>query len=186
MSLKNEYKLIIQAKDDFSAFAKIYTHYQPSIFAYCLNRLTNKESAEDITSQVFLAFIDRINDFEHKEGATIGSWLYRVAHNKIIDHFRSAKVNKRAILEPDLHLSDSRTEQLAEVSEHQKQVAFILATLKDRYQEVLSLRFYAELSNEEISRVTGLKKDQVPVVIHRALKSFKKKYSKKFPESEIY
>ena len=69
---------------------------------------------------------------------------------------------------------------------YQKQITYTLQRIKPRYQKVLTLRFFSELELDEISSIMKLNKKNTSVLIFRAAKSFKKKFKKLFPESEIF
>jgi RNA polymerase sigma-70 factor (ECF subfamily) len=186
MSVEEELDLVEQAKLDIHAFEKIYEYYFKKIYAYSLNRLANKELAEDITCEVFIRAVDGVKKFDTSKGIRFSSWLYRVAHNQIYDYF---KKNKKEV-QMDLHEHtaidvDEGQEQYDNkiMSEHyQKKVAFIISKLKPKYQQVLSLKYYSELSNAEIAEVLDKKTTQVAVILHRALKSFEKKWLQNFKE----
>jgi len=88
MSLEEELKLIENAQSNIQSFAALYDIYFPKIYSYCLNRLCNKENAEDVTSQVFLKSIEIVKSFDTKRSIRLGPWLYAIAHNLIIDTIR--------------------------------------------------------------------------------------------------
>lgn len=186
MTLEKELKLINEAKEDIDAFNKLYNHYFPKILAYCINRLSNKENAEDITSKVFLATIENIDKFDTSKGLRLSAWLYRVANNKIIDFFRK---NKNKMLVGIDNYDDGEeidyNKDIA-LTEKQQQIQYILSIIKPKYREIISLRFHAQLDNEEIAQVLKIKKTHVAVILFRAIKAFKKEYLKKYPISEIF
>jgi RNA polymerase sigma-70 factor, ECF subfamily len=182
MESEKEYQLVEKSKNDIRAFDELYRHYLPQIFGYCYNRIPNRTIVEDIVSDVFVSVVERIGKFEFKKGATFGSWIYRIAHNKIVDYFRKYKT---------LPLDESN--EISEIQDNDKElqnnqnkirIAKVLAEIKPRYQEIISLKYYSELSNSEIAEIVG--SDNVSVILHRALKSFKDKYHKLYPKSEIF
>jgi RNA polymerase sigma-70 factor (ECF subfamily) len=188
MTLFEELNLVEQAKSDLQAFNQIYEYYFGRIYAYCINRLNDQNTAQDITSQVFLSAVENIYKFNTKKNVRFGSWLYKVANSKIIDHYRK---NKKAA---HIDLNEVEIEDKDSINPHQelvkiynqKKISSVLSNLKPRYQEVIALRFYSELEIEEIAGVLDMKPRQVSVLIHRALDSFRKKFLKKFPKSEIF
>jgi RNA polymerase sigma-70 factor, ECF subfamily len=189
MTLDEELQLVEQAKENVQAFNKLYEYYFDRIYSFCLNRLYNKEASEDITSQVFLLAVEQVGKFDTSRQVRFGSWLYKVAHSKIIDFYRKNKKNSNfdfdkteVVDSQDLNMHDDVIQK-----EHmQKEIAVVLKEVKTRYQEILTLRFFADLSIPEIAEVLELKPKQVSVLLHRALKAFRDKYKKKFPNSEIY
>ena len=185
MELKEELKLIDQAKNDIHAFNKLYERYFGKIFAFCLNRLGNRELAEDVTSQTFLITLEKIHDIDTAKGYRLSAWLYKVANNKIVDIFRKHGRGKFLNLTEYEGEDTPELSKSVEISEMQKKIALVLSRLKPQFQEVLTLKFYSELENEEIANVMNINKGNVAVTLHRAIKAFKDEYEKLFPESEI-
>lgn len=186
MTHEQEIALVKQAQSNIQAFDQLYRIYVKKIFSYCYYRLASKELAEDVTGQVFLSAVEKIHTFDTTRGTKFSSWLYQNAHNKIIDTVR--KHGNRNVGEPDENLVDRNVNLDQEVilSARQKQIANVLKDLKDSYQQVISLRFFSELDIPEIADVLNEKPKNVSVILHRALKSFKKEFTKSFPESEIF
>ncbi len=168
---KIEKELVEKAKESLQAFDRLYDHYLPRIYGYLYNRTLKKEIAEDVTSQTFVKAMVKIKDFSY-QGYTFGAWLYRIAHNTLIDYFRKHK--KLLSLEEQRIESDDRSEEEAEDFERKIIVLKALRRLPEQYQEVLSLRYFEELSNEEIAQVVGCKKETLAVKMHRSLEALKK------------
>lgn len=185
MTLKEELALVEKAKKDIRSFDKLYEYYLPRIFAYCLNRLANKETAEDITSQVFVGAVEGLKMFDPKKGNKFGTWLYRVAHNKIVDYYRKKKPGFFGLFGNEVEEGLDPDEEM-DMSQRQKLIVIVLKKLKPRYQQIISLRFYSEMDNEEIAQTMEMKKSNVALVLHRALQSFKAQFIKMYPESEIF
>jgi RNA polymerase sigma-70 factor (ECF subfamily) len=171
MDLTRERKLVQKAKESLKAFDELYDHYLPKIFAYILNRTASKAIAEDVTSQTFMKAMVKIKSFKY-QGYSFGAWLYRIAHNTLIDYFRKHK---------ELNIADfvqaegkENTDTEAEKEERQKIILEALRKLPKQYQEVLSLKFFEELSNDEMSEVLGCKRKTLAVKLHRSLKAFEK------------
>lgn len=186
MDLQQELQLIEESKSDFKKFDVLYRAYVHQIFNYILNRSANKELAEDITSQTFLKAIDKLHKFDVSRGIGIRPWLYRISHNLLIDYYRKNKflnVDEKIFVNVVGEAKDLDHEVTKE--EIGIRVVEILSQLKPKYQWILSLRFYSEMTNSEIADEMDKKISYVNVQIHRALKSFKKKYLQKYPKSEI-
>lgn len=166
-----EQQLVADAKRSLEAFDKLYEYYLPKILAYVMNRTANKAIAEDITSQTFVKAMLKIKTFEYK-GFTFGAWLYRIAHNTLVDYYRKHK----EIEIPEYHQaqSDDNSELVAQQSERQQILLDALRKLPEQYQQILSLKFFEEMTNEEIAQVLGCKKETLAVKLHRSLKAFEK------------
>ncbi len=85
---EDEAALVARAGTDPEAFGALYDRYLPSIYRYMYRRCGNHQDAEDLTSQTFHRALDRMPAFEWR-GAPFGAWLYRIAHNLVIDWMRT-------------------------------------------------------------------------------------------------
>ena len=185
MTLKEELELVKKAQENITGFDRLYAYYFPRIYTYCLNRVSSREVAEDITGQVFVSALESLMSFDIDKGNKFGTWLYRVTHNKIVDYFRKKKSILFSLLSNEPSSVHDYDEEL-DLSDRQKETAEVLKTLKPRYQQIISLKFYSEFDNQEIADTVGIPKSNVALVLHRALKSFKKSFQKLYPESEIF
>lgn len=183
MKLENELQLIAAAKKNISAYKELYVHYYPKIYRYCRHRLPNKEIAYDVTSRVFLASLEALQRFEVDRGLRLGSLLYRMANNKIYDHYKRNE-NKYQLKVDVVH--EENYDRILEVEEKRKKIHNVLLKLNPRYQDVITMKFFTDLSHEELSEVLGIDKGHVAVLLHRALQAFKKEFQKTYPKSEIY
>ena len=77
-------------RGDSSAFGVLYDHYQPMIYRFVAVKVGRREEAEDITHQVFLSAWQNIKRYEHR-GHPFSSWLYRIARNQVVDHYRGGR-----------------------------------------------------------------------------------------------
>jgi len=171
MNLAYEQELVKKAKDSLKAFDEIYEFYLPRIFGYVLNRSGSREIAEDVTSQTFFKAMSNIKSFRYR-GYSFGSWLYRIAHNALMDYYR--KSPNTADVDPDEMKSENQgTEEKAENIERKKVVLRVLRKLPEQYQQILSLRFFEEMTNEEIAEILGCRKATLAVKLHRSLQAFK-------------
>src|SRR5579862_2288407 len=89
--LDGEEKVIKSAvTGNSSAFGELYDHYQPMIYRFVAVKVSRREEAEDITHQVFLSAWINIKNYKHR-GHPFSSWLYQIARNQVIDHYRSKR-----------------------------------------------------------------------------------------------
>lgn len=170
MDLASEKKLVEKAKESLQAFDKLYEYYLPKIYGFVLNRSGNREVAEDVTSHTFTKAMLKIKTFKFR-GYTFGAWLYRIAHNCLVDYYR--KNPNIAVLEPSRIESKDRADTEAENAERQRIILEALRKIPEQYQQILSLKFFEELSNDEIADILGCKKETLAVKLHRSLKAFK-------------
>lgn len=157
---------------DEAAFDALYLLYADAIFHYFVYRADNQQTAEDLTSEVFLRMVEHLPRFVLPDTAPAlawTSWLFRIASNQLRDYRRRTK---RPLVELDERLpspqlvSDSIDRQL-----EYEEVRQALEHLTKEQQYVLLLRFVEELSLEDVAAMTGQTVGGVKSMQHRALKS---------------
>ena len=134
VDLEQEKQLVEKAKESLQAFDSLYEHYLPKIYAYVLNRVANKEAAEDITSKTFIKAMTKIQNFEYR-GYTFGAWLYKIAHNNLVDYYRK---NKGVSVDLEVIKETLGVDGDQENIERQAIVLEALARLPQKYQQVRS------------------------------------------------
>ncbi len=135
--------------------------------------------AEDITQQVFLKAFQSISSFKWR-GLAFSAWLFRIAHNQVIDYFRRTK--KRAAVPFDESLvssvsSDSNPQLMAERSLDVGQLLLATRQLTELQRQVISLRFAGELSIAEVAKVMGKSQGAVKALQHSAIAALRKTLS---------
>jgi RNA polymerase sigma-70 factor (ECF subfamily) len=171
MDRELEKQLIKKAQENIAAFEELYNHYMPRIYGFLLNRTGQKELAEDLTSEVFAKALANLQKYDDR-GITFAAWLFKIARNTLIDFSRKKKeilVDSAEIYEPEAGHSEQGAIGGLEQDEKKALLKEVLAELPEKYQTVLSLKFFEELSNEEISEIVGCGKGAVAVRVHRAL-----------------
>jgi RNA polymerase sigma-70 factor (ECF subfamily) len=171
MELAYEQELVKKAKESLKAFDKIYEYYLPKIYGYIFNRTFSKEISEDVVSQTFIKAMTNIKSFKYR-GYSFGAWLYRIAHNALMDYYRKNPSIETG--DAALNQEDPDVDCKAENDEMKSVVLKALRKIPSAYQEILSLKFFEELSNKEIADIIGCKKETLAVKLHRSLKAFKK------------
>ena len=97
---EEERALIERAKSQSDAFEELYTRYYGKIFSFAYRRLHSRELAEDITADVFMKALDALPRFTW-QGVSVSAWLYRIANNRITDHFRRKGQSGKGVLNID-------------------------------------------------------------------------------------
>jgi RNA polymerase sigma-70 factor (ECF subfamily) len=174
MVLADEKKIVEQAKSDEAAFGVLYDFYFPKIYGYVFRRIGNREAAEDIVSNGFLKVFSNLKKYEDR-GFTFGSWVYRIATNSLMDHYRRNKPGMEVVLEEKDGENFSDNNQAASIEKKQDRAAIEKALLKipEHYREIINLRFFAELEIEEVAVTLKISKPHASVLLHRALNKFK-------------
>lgn len=165
------YKVV--SNRDTEAFAKLYDFYIEPIYRFVFFKLSNKEDAEDISSEVFLKTWDYLIE-KPKEIISFRQLVYRIARNKVIDVYRErAKKLECSIdtIQSALVGNDLRID--IEAKEEQQKLLSTIKKLKHEYQEVIQLRYIEGLSTKDIAGILDISVTNVRVIIYRATKKLK-------------
>lgn len=173
MDIQRETELVEQAKKSLKAFDELYEYYLPKIYGYIYNRTSNKDLTQDLVSETFMKALSNLEKYKFK-GYSFGAWLYRIAHNNIIDYFRKHPEARHQELDEQVESERLSPNTEAEQEERKKIILEALSKLPDESQQILSLKFFEELSNQEIADILGCRKENLAVKTHRALKALKK------------
>ena len=155
MPLADERQLVLQAQDgDAEAFGRIYDGYVERIYRFVFFRVDDQQTAEDITSQVFLKAWSNLDRFEFSRTPYI-AWLYTIAHNLLVDHWRKKGLTL-VQLEDDAPLAapDNPARQ-AEARESLARLSRAIEALPAAQREAFLLHEEAGLSVAQIAAVTG-------------------------------
>jgi RNA polymerase sigma-70 factor (ECF subfamily) len=142
-----------------------------TIYRYLYYRVGDTQEAEDLTETVFLKVWEHLPRFQPAR-VPFRAWLYRVASNLLVDHYRTRKPVD-GLAESGLIDPAPGPEQVGEVNERNRQLFAALRRLKPEHQEVLTLRFIADLSHAETARVMKRSEGAVRVLQHRALRALR-------------
>lgn len=170
VNLKN---IVERAKNyDSEAFGQLYDMYFDKVFRYAYYRVGNRHEAEDIAEQVFLKALESIPGFEWR-GIPFSAWLLRIASNLVIDYYRSNKYKTVDIEEEtNLALDDSHDPEYSAIREFdRKEVIKAIMSLTEDQQQVIIMRFIADMTNEEVANAIGKNVGAVKALQHRALGS---------------
>lgn len=180
MPLPNERQLVLQAQSGNSeAFGQLYDAYMERIYRFVYFRVEDQQTAEDITSQVFLKAWNNLDRFSFNRTPYL-AWLYTIAHNAVIDHYRTRKVT--AALD-DVQLSQQdhaeAVENEIDLSSEMKTIKAALQELTDDQQKVLTLKFIEGMSNNEIARHLGKREGAIRALQMRGLQALAKQLEEK-------
>ncbi|MEW6717233.1 MAG: sigma-70 family RNA polymerase sigma factor [Chloroflexota bacterium] len=173
--IAGEQELVRQAQaDDENAFARLYDAYLARIYRYVYFRVTDDQIAEDITSQVFLKAWENLKRYQIGSSPFV-SWLYRIARNAVIDHYRTHR-STIALEEVTSAHADSAEDLDEQIDRHfeARELRLALQQLTGEQQQVLILKFIAGLSTPEIARQMGKRQGAIRALQMRALQSLAK------------
>jgi RNA polymerase sigma-70 factor, ECF subfamily len=180
MPLADERQLVLKAQDgDAEAFGRIYDGYVERIYRFVFFRVDDQQTAEDITSQVFLKAWSNLDRFEFTRTPYI-AWLYTIAHNTVIDHYRTRKVTT-ALEDVQLSQPDDAeaVENQIDLTVEMKTIKAAMQSLTEDQQQVLHLRFIEGMSNTEIAQQLGKREGAVRALQMRGLQALAKQLAEK-------
>ena len=157
---------------DRPAFEDIYREFLGRIYAYVRSQVGEAADAEDITAQVFMNAYQAYGRFEARN-TTPAAWLFRIARNATLDHFRSS--TRRERLRRTIERQPMAEEDPAERAEERIRYRALLAhvaELPERQRDAISLR-HSGLRFDEVGSLLGCSEDAAKMLYHRALKALK-------------
>ncbi|MBT6069276.1 sigma-70 family RNA polymerase sigma factor [Candidatus Peregrinibacteria bacterium] len=174
---KNEVEKLVKLsqKGDSQAFGQVYDIFVDAIYRYVFYRVKNEE-VEDLVEIVFLKAWENINKYK-KGQFSFSSWLFRIAHNLVIDYYRTH--DKVSVLDEKLEetLESYKREhqpiKRAESSLNNDILFRALNNLKKPYQDLIVLKFVNGLSNGEVAKILGKREASLRVMQFRALKELR-------------
>ncbi len=171
--LLDEQLIIEAAKQNPERFGPLYDKYYKQIFGYVYQRMEDKDTAFDITSQVFLKALTNINRYEYK-GVPFASWLFRIAHSEVMQLFRDQK-NKRAI-NADVGDLKNIYEEVQEpfFEEYLPALQQMIKQLPEDDLQMIELRFFEHRPFKEIAEILSITENNAKVRMYRILERLKK------------
>ena len=168
--------LVDQAQQgDREALEELYLVHFDRIYSYLHVSVGNRHDAEDLTTQTFVKMLESIGKFRW-QSAPFSAWLFRIAHNLAMDHFRASRrwQPEEAVPEPEPDESTS-AEAGALDSIGRKSMLALIDDLSGEQQQVLTLKFVFGFSNGEAATILGKTEGAVKSLQHRALVTLHKK-----------
>lgn len=150
---EDEDTLVRHSQENPAAFGPIFDYYAPRVYRYALHRIGNASDAEDVTSRTFTDALQGLGRYRPKRQGSFGGWLFTIARRRCADHFRvSTPLNLS-----NFNLKDNAAGPLDEAisRDEQRQLEEILKSLNENNQELLRLRFAAELTYQQLGDVIG-------------------------------
>lgn len=153
-----------------SSFARLYEEHLGYVFRYINYRVGSKTVAEELTSTVFEKALAAFNKYDKKK-ASPQTWLIAIARNTVIDHFRKSSTrNTVPLMEAvEIESADPSPQEETERREEYARLQFCFEGLAQREQEIVSLKFGAELTNRRIASVLDLSENNVGQILYRAV-----------------
>jgi RNA polymerase sigma-70 factor (ECF subfamily) len=163
---------------DRNALEELYLIHFDRIYSYLHMSVGNRHDAEDLTTQTFLKMLESIGKFKF-QSAPFSAWLFRIAHNLAMDHFRAARrwQPEEEVPEPVGDAEPSAEAQALQSIGRQSMLQLI-EDLSPEQQQVLTLKFVFNFPNAEVATILGKTEGAIKSLQHRALVSLQKQISR--------
>ena len=170
MYMEQHITVLVQASKNGNkdAFGDLYHAYIERIYRFVYYKTHHKETAEDLTSKVFFKVFNKIDGFDEEKG-TFTAWIYRIARNTVIDHYRQSR--------PQMNIDDvwglcgdQDIERDAHIMLSMEKVEKHLVELSGDQREILIMRVWQELSYKEIADIMNKSEESCRMAYSRAIK----------------
>ncbi|MBX4210481.1 RNA polymerase sigma factor [Candidatus Parcubacteria bacterium] len=147
-------------------FGKLYDIYVKPLYTYIYYKTHHKEIAEDLTSTTFFKALNNIHSFE--SGKSFRAWLYRIAHNNVIDYYRGKKIHQN--IDDAWDISDG-TDFVGDLDSDRKlgEVKKYLKKLSKEQRDIIVMRVWQDLSYKEIAEIIGKSEGNCKVIFSRSM-----------------
>jgi RNA polymerase sigma-70 factor, ECF subfamily len=182
MSSEEEVDLIARAKLDAEAFGELYQRYVNRIYNYHYRHTSSRTDAEDLTSRTFYRALRSLHSYR-ETGAPFQAWLYRIAHNLVVNWYRDHTNHPTVSLDGDDYLSvrahmvpselSSGPEASVASAEIRETLLRAIAGLPEERKTLIILKFVEQMTNAEIGDVLGRTEGAVKALYHRTLISLR-------------
>ena len=187
----DEERLLVQrAQRDPAAIRDIYRHYHPRIYAYVAHRVGRKQDAEDIVSDSFMRAVGALPQFEYRGAGALSAWLFQIARNEIRRFYgKHNRWQQQSVDIPIDELPNIASEHLPPdqqflAKERYADLRRRIEGLSSRRKEIVQLRFFGGLRNQEIAEVLELDERTVASHLCRAIDDLRRDYDYEFVERE--
>ena len=162
-TLPDEQLVELYIQGNNTAFDILLRRYESSVFSYLMSTLRNQEQAEDFFQDIFIKIVVRLKNRQYEETGKFASWIMRIAHNHLVDHYRTSlegiivsDEENGLDLQNSIFISSDATRE-KEIIDQQtlSEVKELIKLLPDAQREVLKMRVYEELSFKEIAKKTN-------------------------------
>jgi RNA polymerase sigma-70 factor (ECF subfamily) len=173
--VQEELDLVQRARQgEQEAFAQLYESHFDKIFRYVVLKIRNQAEAEDMTQQVFIKAYESIGSYQ-SQGVPFTAWLFRIAHNQMVDYVRKQSKKQTVPLDESLQIKDDcDVEHEVEVKIEMEKVVLATAKLTKAQREVISLRFAGGLSITEAAKTMRKSEGAIKALQHSAILALRK------------
>jgi len=162
--------LVELAKTQAAALGRLYELYYDRIFRFCVHRLFNRATAEDVTSAVFLTVAGMMRGFKGRTEQDFRAWIYTIAANQANAYIRKTSRRKRLMSNIAAHRQADGQDAGEWSSLDWPTLYAAIQQLKPEHQTILTLRFFENMDYDEIGRVVESRPATIRVTLHRVLR----------------
>src|ERR671913_1614874 len=157
-------------RGDRDALEELYLLHFDRIYSYLHMSVGNRHDAEDLTTQTFVTMLESIGRFRWRSSVPFSAWLFRIAHNLAMDHFRARRRWQREEETPEpAGVEENSAEEQALASIGDASLLELIARLSPEQRQVLTLKFVFRFSNSEAAAILDKTEGAVKSLQHRAL-----------------
>ena len=154
---------------DREAFGDLYERLAPKVYNYLYHQVDGRAAlAEDLTEEVFVKVLEKLRRYQDR-GLPFAAWVYRVAHNHLVDYFRTLPKHGVVSIDCCYDLSESKAEQSLDQALTHSELMKALKRLTDDQRRVVELRFLQGMNIYETSQIIGKSEDAVKKLQARGL-----------------
>ncbi len=182
-----ERDMLEKVQQDPAAFQELYGHYFSRVYAYIGYRVGQVQDVEDVVADTFLSAVEKLDKFEWQGDGSFAAWLFRIASNQVSSYYRkNSKVKEPIPLEslPQIKSNAILPDDSALQKERFAKLRQMVGTLSPRRQEIITLKFFGGLRNNEIAKILGLDERTIASHLCRGLEDLHGKYQNDVRQTE--
>lgn len=160
-----------------------YSNEMPRLFNYVAYLVRDRAVAEDLTAAICEKALERLHQYDARRG-TLDAWMFAIARNSVRNHWRGEQrggVIASLDALPMVQAQGGSPEEMAEAADMFRQIVAHLDELTDQEQEVIALKYGADVANADIAKVVGVTANHVGVIAHRALQKLRSRLNEVEP-----
>ncbi|MDD2917284.1 MAG: RNA polymerase sigma factor, partial [Candidatus Gracilibacteria bacterium] len=151
------------------AFSVIYEHFIEKMYRFVFHKTMDDTITEDIVSDVFFKALKHIETFSGRTEQELSSWLYRIAYNSVIDHYRTQKEHTDLEVIEETHGTSPEYAENLDNAMTLEGVLGYLDTLPKEQKDIIIMRVWDDLSYKEIAEITGKSVDACKKTVSRVM-----------------
>ncbi len=172
-------------KEQQEKLAGLFEDHYDRIARYIYTRIGDKSEAEDLASEVFLKALESLKTYKER-GVPMQAWLYKIAHNLVVDHLRKSTKYKTSPIE-DFEIEDETDPvSAAETVLEMERVKVAMQKLTESQREVIQLRFFSGLTSQEVAQILDKSDGSVREMQSAALARLRQLLGENKPQDKVH